>query len=182
MLAIGVILLSITFRYEFRFALAGVVALLHDIVITIGAISLFDIDVNIETIAAILTILGYSIHDTIIVFDRVREYINESKETDFKKIINEAVSRTLSRTLLTSLTVFFVVLTLYLFGGEIMHSFSFPMLVGVTIGTYSSVFVAAQLVIWTGFDVNKYRAKQTEKLKREKEKEKMRSMYEQGTL
>ncbi|MDQ1325979.1 MAG: preprotein translocase subunit SecF [Campylobacterota bacterium] len=182
MLALGVILLSITFRYEFRFAFAGVVALLHDIVITIGAISLFDIDVNIETIAAILTILGYSIHDTIIVFDRVREYINESKETDFKKIINEAVSRTLSRTLLTSLTVFFVVLTLYLFGGEIMHSFSFPMLVGVTVGTYSSVFVAAQLVIWTGFDVNKYRAKQTEKLKREKEKEKMRSMYEQGTL
>lgn len=182
MFALGVILLSITFRYEFRFAFAGVIALLHDIVITLGAISLFGIDVNIETIAAILTILGYSIHDTIIVFDRVREYINESKETDFKKIINEAVSRTLSRTLLTSLTVFFVVLTLYLFGGEIMHSFSFPMLVGVTVGTYSSVFVAAQLVIWTGFDVNKYRAKQAEKLKREKEKEKMRSMYEQGTL
>jgi preprotein translocase subunit SecF len=129
-----------------------------------------------------LTILGYSIHDTIIVFDRVREYIQESKETDFKKIINEAVSRTLSRTLLTSLTVFFVVLTLYLFGGEIMHSFSFPMLVGVTIGTYSSVFVAAQLVIWTGFDVKKYRENQAEKQKRERENERMRSMYEQGTL
>ncbi len=181
-LALGVILLSVSFRYEFRFAIAGVVALLHDIVITMGAISLFDIDVNIETIAAILTILGYSIHDTIIVFDRVRENIGESKSGDFKEIINEAVTRTLSRTLLTSLTVFLVVLILYVFGGEIMHSFSFPMLVGVVIGTYSSVFVAAQLVIWTGFSVDNYRGKEAEKLKRGKEKEKMRAMYENGTI
>jgi len=182
LLALGVILLSVTVRYEFRFALAGVAALLHDIVITIGAVSLFEVDVNIETIAAVLTILGYSIHDTIIVFDRVREYIKDSKETDFREIINEAVSKTLSRTILTSLTVFFVILTLYLFGGEIMHGFSFPMLIGVVVGTYSSVFVASQLVIWTGFDVNKYRAKEVEHTKREKEKEKMRSMYEQGTI
>lgn len=182
LLALGVILLSVTVRYEFRFAMAGVIALLHDIVITIGAISLFEIDVNLETIAAILTILGYSIHDTIIVFDRVREYVQQSKETDFKKIINEAVSKTLSRTMLTSLTVFFVILTLYVFGGEIMHGFSFPMLVGVVIGTYSSVFVAAQLVIWTGFDVKKYRAKIAEKQKREKEKDKIRAMYEQGRV
>lgn len=182
LLALGVILLSVTVRYEFRFALAGVIALLHDIVITIGAISLFKIDVNLETIAAILTILGYSIHDTIIVFDRVREYVQESKESDFKQIINEAVSRTLARTMLTSLTVFFVILTLYVFGGEIMHGFSFPMLVGVLIGSYSSVFVAAQLVIWTGFDVKAYRAKIAEKQKREKEKDKLRAMYEQGRV
>ncbi len=181
-LALGVILLSVTVRYEFRFALAGVIALLHDIVITIGAISLFKIDVNLETIAAILTILGYSIHDTIIVFDRVREYVQESKETDFKQIINEAVSRTLARTMLTSLTVFFVILTLYVLGGEIMHGFSFPMLIGVLIGSYSSVFVAAQLVIWTGFDVKSYRAKIAEKQKREKEKDKLRAMYEQGRV
>jgi len=181
-LALGVILLSVSFRYEFRFALAGVVALVHDIVITMGAISLFDIDVNLETIAAILTILGYSIHDTIIVFDRVRENIGESKSSDFKEIINEAVSRTLSRTILTSFTLFLVVLILYIFGGEMMHSFSFPMLVGVTIGTYSSVFVAAQLVIWSGFNVDKYREKEAQKLKRAKEKEKMRAMYEKGTI
>lgn len=182
LLALGVILLSVTVRYELRFALAGVVALLHDIVITIGAVSLFNVDVNIETIAAVLTILGYSIHDTIIVFDRVREYIKDSKETDFRAIINEAVSRTLSRTILTSLTVFFVILTLYVFGGEIMHGFSFPMLVGVVIGTYSSVFVAAQLVIWTGFDVAKYRAKEAEKIKNEQEKARMRAMYEKGIV
>lgn len=182
LLALGVILLSVTVRYEFRFAIAGVIALLHDIIITIGAISLFEIDVNLETIAAILTILGYSIHDTIIVFDRVREYVQESKETDFKHIINEAVSRTLARTMLTSLVVFFVILMLYIFGGDIMHGFSFPMLVGVLIGSYSSVFVAAQLVIWTGFDVKKYRAKIAEKQKREKEKDKLRAMYEQGRV
>jgi len=127
-------------------------------------------------------IMGYSIHDTIIVYDRVREYIQESKNTDFVMIVNEAVSRTQSRTTLTSLTVFFVVLTLFLFGGDIMLGFSFPMLIGVIIGTYSSIFVAAQLVVWTGFDVKAYRAKIAEKQKREKEKEKMRSMYEQGTL
>jgi len=181
-LALGVILLSVTFRYDFRFALAGVVALLHDIMITIGAISLFEVDVNIETIAAILTILGYSIHDTIIVFDRVREHIKESKETDFRTIINEAVTRTLSRTILTSLTVFFVILTLYIFGGEIMHGFSFPMLIGVVVGTYSSVFVAAQLVIWTGFDVSEYRNKQAEKIKQAQEKARMRAQFEQGTV
>ncbi|MBI3874112.1 MAG: protein translocase subunit SecF [Arcobacter sp.] len=181
-LALGVILLSVTFRYDFRFALAGVVALLHDIVITIGAISLFEVDVNIETIAAILTILGYSIHDTIIVFDRVREHIKDSKETNFRTIINEAVTRTLSRTILTSLTVFFVILTLYVFGGEIMHGFSFPMLVGVVIGTYSSVFVAAQLVIWTGFDVSQYRNKQAEKIKQSQEKARIRAQFEHGTV
>lgn len=181
-LALGVILLSVTIRYDIRFAFAGVIALLHDIVITVGAVSLFAIDVNIETIAAVLTILGYSIHDTIIVFDRVREYIKDSKETDFREIINEAVSRTLSRTILTSLTVFFVILTLYVFGGEIMHGFSFPMLVGVMVGTYSSVFVAAQLVIWTGFDVAKYRAKEAEKIKNEQEKARTRAMYEKGTV
>jgi len=181
-LALCVILMSVSFRYDFRFALAGVVALLHDIVITVGAISLFDIDVNLETIAAILTILGYSIHDTIIVFDRVRENIKESKSSDLKEIINEAVSRTLSRTILTSFTLFLVVLILYVFGGEMMHSFSFPMLVGVTVGTYSSVFVAAQLVIWSGFSVDKYRENESSKLKRAKEKEKMRAMYEKGIL
>ncbi len=181
-LALGVILLSVTVRYDFRFALAGVVALLHDIVITIGAISLFEIDVNIETIAAILTILGYSIHDTIIVFDRVREHIKDSKETNFKIIINEAVTRTLSRTILTSLTVFFVILTLYVFGGEIMHGFSFPMLVGVVVGTYSSVFVAAQLVIWTGFDVTAYRNKQAQKIKEAQEKARLRAQFEHGTI
>jgi len=127
-------------------------------------------------------ILGYSIHDTIIVYDRIREHIQESKNSDFVMIVNEAVSRTQSRTTLTSLTVFFVVLTLFLFGGDIMLGFSFPMLVGVIIGTYSSIFVAAQLVVWTGFSVGRYREKMAEKLKLQAEKEKMRAQFEQGIV
>jgi len=127
-------------------------------------------------------ILGYSIHDTIIVYDRVREHIEESKETDFVQIINEAVSRTQSRTTLTSLTVFFVVLTLFIFGGDIMMSFSFPMLIGVIVGTYSSIFVAAQLVVWTGFSVADYRQRMAKKVKMRAERDKMRSQFEGGVV
>lgn len=176
------IMATVTFRYEWRFALAAIIAIVHDIVITFGFVSYFEIDFNIESVAALLMILGYSIHDTIIVYDRVREHIQESKNTDFVMIINEAVSRTQSRTTLTSLTVFFVVLTLFLFGGDIMMGFSFPMLVGVVIGTYSSIFVAAQLVVWTGFSVSGYRQKMAEKARLEAEKEKMRAQFEQGVV
>ncbi|OHD85448.1 MAG: protein-export membrane protein SecF, partial [Sulfuricurvum sp. RIFCSPLOWO2_02_43_6] len=143
LLTLLAIMATVTFRYEWRFALAAIIAIVHDIIITFGFVSYFEVDFNIESVAALLMILGYSIHDTIIVYDRVRENIEESKETDFVHVINEAVSRTQSRTTLTSLTVFFVVLTLYVFGGDIMLGFSFPMLVGVIIGTYSSIFVAA---------------------------------------
>jgi preprotein translocase subunit SecF len=182
LLTLLAIMATVTFRYEWRFALAAIIAIIHDIVITFGFVSYFEVDFNIESVAALLMILGYSIHDTIIVYDRVREHIEESKETDFVMIINEAVSRTQSRTTLTSLTVFFVVLTLFLFGGDIMLGFSFPMLIGVIVGTYSSIFVAAQLVVWTGFSVAGYRKKMAEKIKMRAEKEKMRSMYEGGTL
>ncbi len=182
LLTLLAIMATVTFRYEWRFALAAIIAIIHDIVITFGFVSYFEIDFNIESVAALLMILGYSIHDTIIVYDRVRENIEESKETDFVHVINEAVSRTQSRTTLTSLTVFFVVLTLFLFGGDIMRGFSFPMLVGVIIGTYSSIFVAAQLVVWTGFSVTGYRQNLAEKSKREAEKERMRSQFESGVL
>jgi preprotein translocase subunit SecF len=182
LLTLLAIMATVTFRYEWRFALAAIIAIVHDIIITFGFVSYFEVDFNIESVAALLMILGYSIHDTIIVYDRVRENIEESKETDFVHVINEAVSRTQSRTTLTSLTVFFVVLTLYVFGGDIMLGFSFPMLVGVIIGTYSSIFVAAQLVVWTGFDVGAYRQKMAQKVKNRAEKEKMRSQFESGTL
>jgi len=182
LLTLLAIMATVTFRYEWRFAMAAIIAIVHDIVITFGFVSYFEIDFNIESVAALLMILGYSIHDTIIVYDRVREYIEESKNTDFVMIINEAVSRTQSRTTLTSLTVFFVVLTLFLFGGDIMIGFSFPMLVGVIIGTYSSIFVAAQLVVWTGFSVSAYRQKLAEKAKNQAEKEKMRAQFEQGIV
>ncbi|MDP3290414.1 MAG: protein translocase subunit SecF [Sulfuricurvum sp.] len=182
LLTLAAIMAMVTFRYEWRFALAAIIAIVHDIVITFGFVSYFEIDFNIESVAALLMILGYSIHDTIIVYDRIREHIQESKNSDFVMIVNEAVSRTQSRTTLTSLTVFFVVLTLFLFGGDIMIGFSFPMLVGVIIGTYSSIFVAAQLVVWTGFSVSHYREKMAEKVKIQAEKERLRAQFEQGIV
>ncbi len=181
-LAILGILIYVSLRFEWRFAVASVMALVHDVTIAMGAVVLFDIEVNLDTLAALLTILGYSLNDTIIVFDRIREGIRYSKETALDKIIDESVTQTLSRTTLTSLTTFFVVLTLFLFGGEIIKGFSFTLLVGIVVGTYSSIFVASPILMWLGFSVKEYRAKEAEKLKRQKEKEKMRAMYEQGMV
>jgi preprotein translocase subunit SecF len=140
------------------------------------------VDVNLDILAALLTILGYSLNDTIIVFDRIRESVRESKTFDLATIIDFSVSRTLTRTLLTSLTTFFVVLTLFLFGGEIIHGFGFTLLVGIIVGTYSSVFVAAPLLLRLRFDVRGYKAKEAEKEKRRLEKEKMRAQFEKGVV
>ncbi len=182
-IAIVAILLYVSVRFEWRFALASVLALVHDVSIAMGAISLFDIPVNLDILAAILTLLGYSLNDTIIVFDRIREGIVESvKLRELNQVINEAVTKTLSRTVLTSLTTFFVVLTLYLFGGEIIRGFSFTLLVGIIVGTYSSIFIASPLLTILGFDLEKYRKKLAEKKKRQAEKERMRAMYEQGMV
>jgi preprotein translocase subunit SecF len=181
-LAIIGILIYVSFRFEWRFAVASVMALMHDVTIAMGMIVLFNVEVNLDILAALLTILGYSLNDTIIVFDRIREGIRTIKDPDLGGIIDESVTRTLSRTTLTSLTTFFVVLTLYLFGGEIINGFSFTLLVGVIVGTYSSIFVASPILMWLGFSVSGFREKEAEKLKREKEKEKMRAMYENGTL
>ncbi len=176
------ILAYISFRFEWRFALASVLALVHDVTISLGALALFQIDVNLPILAAILTILGYSLNDTVIVFDRIREGIRTIKTTNLSDVIDESVTRTLSRTTLTSLTTFFVVLTLYLFGGELLKGFSFTLLVGVVVGTYSSIFVASPILMWLKFSISEFRAKEAEKLKREKERERMRAMYEQGTI
>ncbi len=181
-LAILGILIYVSFRFEWRFAVASVMALIHDVTIAMGAVVLFNVEVNLDTLAALLTILGYSLNDTIIVFDRIREGIKSSKNVVLSDIIDESVTQTLSRTTLTSLTTFFVVLTLFLFGGEIIRGFSFTLLVGIIVGTYSSIFVASPILMWLGFSVKDFREKEAEKLKREKEKEKMRAMYEQGTV
>ncbi len=181
-LSILVILIYLSFRFEWRFAIASVLALIHDISIAIGAIALFNVEVNLDILAALLTLLGYSLNDTIIVFDRIREGIQISKQTILSSIINESVSKTLSRTTLTSLTTVFVVLTLYLFGGEIINGFAFTMLVGLVVGTYSSIFIAASFLVQLKFSVDGFRAKEAEKLKQQKEKDKMRAMFEQGTV
>ncbi|WP_044416192.1 protein translocase subunit SecF [Halarcobacter anaerophilus] len=181
-LALIVILIYVSFRFEWRFAVASILALAHDITIAMGAISLFSVEVNLDILAAILTILGYSLNDTIIVFDRIREGIQTSKETELNSVVNESVSRTLSRTTLTSLTTFFVVVTLFAFGGEIIHGFAFTMLVGIIVGTYSSIFIAASFLVQLKFSIASFREKEADKLKRKKEKEKIRAMYEKGTV
>lgn len=182
LLAIMGILIYVSLRFEWRFAVASIMALVHDVTIAMGMIVLFSIEVNLDILAALLTILGYSLNDTIIVFDRIREGINTVKDPQLEYIIDESVTRTLSRTTLTSLTTFFVVLTLFLFGGEVINGFSFTLLVGVVVGTYSSIFVASPILLWLRFSVSDYRLKEAKKAKREKEKEQMRAQYENGTL
>ena len=181
-LALVAMMIYISFRYEWRFSLAGVLALIHDVVIVSGVVILVGVDFNLDVLAALLTLIGYSINDTIIIFDRIREQMLIKCQKDMRYVINEAVSRTLSRTLLTSLTVFFVVLTLYLFGGEIIVGFSLPMLVGVIVATCSSIFVAPRLAIMFGFSLEEYYQKEAKKLKRKEEKKRLREMYEKGRL
>lgn len=181
-LAIIGILIYVSFRFEWRFAVASVAALVHDLSIAIGALVLFDVEVNLDILAALLTLLGYSLNDTIIVFDRIREGLLTVKSSRLEAVINESVTRTLSRTTLTSLTTFFVVLTLFLLGGEIINGFSFTLLVGIVVGTYSSIFIASPLLVLMRFDVEAYRHKLAEKKKRHAEKARMRAMYEQGTV
>jgi len=181
-LAILGILVYVAFRFEWRFAIASVVALIHDVSIAMGAIAMVGIDVNLDVLAALLTLLGYSLNDTIIVFDRIREGVTNSKTSVLAGIINESITRTLARTTLTSLTTFFVVFTLFIFGGEIIHAFAFTLFIGIIVGTYSSIFVASPILLWFGFDVKNYHQKLAQKVKREAEKEKMRQQYESGVI
>lgn len=181
-LALISILCYVSYRYEWRFALAAILALVHDVVIASGAVVLFDIDLGLEVIAALLTIIGYSINDTIIIFDRIRETISLRNQETLENVINEALSATLSRTILTSLTMFFAVFTLYVFGGEIIKGFSLPMLVGSIVGSYSSIFVASKLVVLFKFDLKKYYQKVIEAERKALEKKKLREMYERGRI
>ncbi|ELZ8435002.1 TPA: protein translocase subunit SecF [Campylobacter coli] len=176
------ILIYIAIRFEWRFALAAIISEIHDVVITLGAISLFRIDVNLDTLAAVLTVLGYSLNDTIIIFDRIREGIKTSKKSELAPIINESVSATLSRTVLTSGLTLATVVILYFFGGEMIQGFSLALIVGIVVGTLSSIFVASPTLLWFKFSVIDFRNKELEKLKRKQEKERNRAMYEKGTV
>lgn len=176
------ILVYIALRFEWRFALAAIITEIYDVFITIGAIMLFKIDVNLEILAAVLTVLGYSLNDKIIIFDRIREGIKISKQNNLALIINESVSATLSRTVITSGTSFTTVVILYLFGGSMIEGFSLTLMVGIIIGTLSSIFVASPILLWFKFNVLAYRQKELDKLKKAQEKAKMRSMYEKGSV
>jgi preprotein translocase subunit SecF len=142
------ILIYVMIRFEFGFAMGAVIALLHDTVITLGAISLMDKEFTLALVAALLTVIGYSVNDTIIIFDRIRENLKESGKLSFREVVNEGINQTLSRTILTSLTVFLVLIPLFLFGGSVIHDFAFTLIVGAIVGTYSSVFIASTFVIY----------------------------------
>lgn len=148
--ALALILIYISIRFEFKFAVGAIAALGHDILITLGIFSLLDLEISLAIIAAFLTIVGYSLNDTIVIFDRIRENLKGLKNATLSSVINESINQSLSRTIITSLTTLFVVLILYLVGGEVIHTFAFAMIIGVIIGTYSSIFVASPVVIKMG--------------------------------
>jgi len=147
LVALGGICAYISWRFELRFALAAIVALFHDVLITVGAFALTGREISLPVVAALLTIVGYSLNDTIVVFDRIREDFKLMKRQSQKTIINLSINQTLSRTVITSLTTLLVVVVLYLFGGEVINNFAFALLVGIIAGTYSSVFVASPLLL-----------------------------------
>jgi preprotein translocase subunit SecF len=175
-------LLYVAFRFEWRFGVAAMISELHDVILIVGVIVLLQIDVNLEILGAVLTLVGYSINDTIVVFDRIRDELKSSKNTNLSQIIDSSISKTLSRTTLTSLTTLFVVVALLFFGGESIYSFSLVLTVGIIIGTYSSIFIAAPLLKWLKFDVIEYRASIAKKEREKLEKAKMRSQYEHGRI
>ena len=148
--ALGLILVYISIRFEFKYAVGAIAALTHDVVITLGIFSILGYEVSLAVVAAFLTIVGYSLNDTIVIFDRVRENVKALKSATLGSVINQSINESLSRTIITSLTTFFVVLILFLVGGEVIHSFAFAMIVGVIIGTYSSIFIASPVVIRMG--------------------------------
>lgn len=145
--AIILLLIYISWRFEFKFAVGGIVALLHDVLVTIAFFAFFGYEFSLSVLAAFLTLIGFSLNDTIVVYDRIRENLNKLRQMSLGQIMNQSINETLSRTVITSLTVFLTILVLFIFGGPVLRGFSFAMLVGVITGTYSSVFIAAPVVL-----------------------------------
>ena len=149
-LAIGAVLIYIWLRFEWQFAVGAVVALVHDVLLTIGVFSELQIRFDLAIIAALLTIVGYSLNDTVVVFDRVRENLRKYKQKPLKEVMNISINETLSRTMMTSVTTLLALLALFFLGGDVIRGFVFAMIWGVIVGTYSSVFVASTILLWLG--------------------------------
>ena len=145
-LALLVMLVYIWFRFEWQFSLGSIIALFHDVIITLGFFSVLSIEINLSIVAAVLTIVGYSMNDTVVIYDRIRENLSKFNNLEINKISNLSVNETLSRTLITSITTLLALLSIFILGGEILKGFSFAMILGVLIGTYSSIFVAAPVL------------------------------------
>ena len=146
--ALTLILIYISFRFEFIFAIGAIAAIAHDVIITLGIFSILGYEISLPIVAAFLTIVGYSLNDTIVIFDRIRENLKTRKKDPVAATVNKSINESLSRTIVTSLTTLMVVITLYTFGGEVIHYFSFALIIGVLVGTYSSIFVASLIVVY----------------------------------
>jgi preprotein translocase subunit SecF len=144
------ILIYVAFRFEYRFALGSITALIHDVIITLGVFSILQIEFDLTVLAAILAVIGYSLNDTIVVFDRIRENFLSTRHIEPVPIVNDALNQTLTRTIMTSLTTLIVLLALFYLGGEVIHSFAGALIIGVVIGTYSSIFVASSMILALG--------------------------------
>ena len=144
------ILIYVAFRFEYRFALGSISALIHDVLITLGVFSVLQIEFDLTVLAAILAVIGYSLNDTIVVFDRIRENFLSTRHIEPMPIVNDALNQTLARTLMTSLTTLLVLFALFYLGGEVIHSFAGALIIGVVIGTYSSIFVASSMILALG--------------------------------
>jgi preprotein translocase SecF subunit len=149
-LAVAAMLIYIWFRFEWQFSVGAVIALIHDVVLTIGVFSVMGLEFNLSIIAAILTIIGYSMNDTVVIYDRVRENLRKFRTMPLAELLDRSVNETLARTAMTSATTLLALITLYLFGGEVIRGFTFAMMWGVVVGTYSSVFVAGPLLLYFG--------------------------------
>jgi len=150
LLALGLVMLYIAFRFQIKFALGAVVALVHDVIITLGFFSIIGMEFDLTVLAAILAVIGYSLNDTIVVSDRIRENFRKLRRSDSQEIINTSLTETIGRTVVTSLTTLLVLIALAIFGGEMIHGFAIALIVGVAIGTYSSIYVAASTLILMG--------------------------------
>jgi preprotein translocase subunit SecF len=157
------ITIYIGLRFRFAFAIGAIAATLHDVLVTLAFLFFFGYDLSLNVVAAILTITGYSVNDTIVIFDRVRENLRTKRRDSLEKVVNESVNQTLSRTVITAGTTFLAVLALYLFGGEVLEAFAFTMLVGIISGTYSTIFIAAAIAIILGNRQTKGRPQGTRK-------------------
>jgi len=146
-LSLAVMLIYIWIRFEWQFSLGAIVALFHDVIVTLGMFSLFSLEINLSIIAAVLTIVGYSMNDTVVIFDRVRENLRKYSDIKIYELTNISINETLSRTLLTSITTLLALLAIYFFGGEILRGFSFAMILGVIFGTYSSIYIANTVLV-----------------------------------
>ncbi|MGC6472014.1 MAG: protein translocase subunit SecF [Parvibaculales bacterium] len=149
-IAIGLMLVYIWFRFEWQFSIGAIIALIHDIVLTIGIFSVLQLEFGLSIIAALLTIVGYSMNDTVVVYDRVRENLRKYKKMDLVELFNLSINNTLSRTVMTSLTTLLALFALYFLGGEVIRGFTFAMIWGVLVGTYSSIFIAGPVLLYLG--------------------------------